>query len=308
MSYVLEHWTFDPVVIAIGLTALAHEVGLRRLNHRSSPVSSYRRRRNSWMFYAGLVLLTMAIVSPIDYWASSYFYIHMIAHIILSFFAPMLIVAGAPWVPLMFALPVRTRRSVGRFFYLSQKAEPIRAAGRGIRNPWVAFGSFNVTMLIWHIPALLDLSERNNLVHIWLMHTSFIVTGLLFWLQIIPSHPIKRTLGPVVQVGAIIATNVVMTVLAMSMSILTSVSWYKVYNNVPGVTFSPFADQQIGAAILWVCGDFWALPTISIIIRKAIETEGSFSAVFDRIMGRGAAPSIESFRRPVVDVTDGPTE
>ena len=300
MNYVLHHWSFDPIVVAIALTVGAHEVGLRRLARRSSSRNTRRRRRNSLLFYTGLVLLVLAIVSPIDYWASEYFFIHMIAHIILSFFAPMLIVAGAPWVPLMFALPVRARRSVGRFFYLGAKAAPARALGRIIRNPWVAIGSFNAAMLLWHIPYLLDLSERNVAVHIWLMHTSFIVTGLLFWLQIIPSHPIKRTLGPVVQVGAIIATNVIMTVLAMSMSVLTSVSWYSVYDHVPGVTLSSFADQQMGAAILWVCGDFWALPAVIIIIRNAIENEGTFTRAFDKLMGRAAAPSIESFRRSAV--------
>ncbi len=308
MNYLVRHWSFDPVLIVIVLTVAAHELGLARLKRRSSKRNSWRRRRNSLLFYAGLLLLLIAIVSPLDYWASEYFFVHMLGHLLLSFFAPMLIVAGAPWVPLMFALPVGARRSVGRFFYLSPKAEPARVIGRFIRNPWVAFGSFNVAMLVWHIPSWFDLAEQNAFVHIWLMHTSFIVTGILFWLQIIPSHPIKPAVDPVIQVGAIVVTNVIMTLLAISMSILTSVSWYKAYNHVPGVTFSPFADQQIGAAILWVCGDFWALPTISIIIRKAIETEGSFSAVFDRIMGRGAAPSIESFRRPVVDVTDRPTE
>ena len=311
MEYVTQHWTFDPFVVIVIITVIANEVGLGRLRHHSLPARTRRRRRNSLVFYAGLAVLLLAIVSPIDYWSARYFFVHMIEHILIVFAAPVLIVTGAPWIQLMFALPVRTRRDIGRFLYLSHKARGIRAVGRFLRSPWFALVSFNAVMVLWHLPALFELAERNQAVHVWAMHTSFFVTGVLFWLQIINSYPMKPARGAVWQASSIVATNVIMTVLAMSMSILTTVSWYSNYAHIPGVTLSPFADQQIGAAILWVCGDFWALPALIVIIRRAIAEEGSFSSVIDRFTQRDSAQSVATFRprrAPTSTTTDSVDE
>ena len=306
MNYLMQHWSFDPFVVIVALTVTANELGLSRLRQHSVLARSRRRRRNSLIFYAGLASLLVAISSPIDYWSSNYFFVHMIEHVIIVFLAPVLVVAGAPWIPLMFALPVKTRRKVGRFFYLNKKARVFRVVGRFIRSPWVAIISFNAAMLVWHVPALFDLSERNQLVHVWAMHTSFFITGVLFWLQIVESYPMKPLRGPLWQAGSILVTNVIMTLLAMSMSMLTTTSWYSVYAHVPGVSLSPFADQQIGSAILWVCGDFWAFPALIFVIRRAIAQEGSFSSVIDRLTHR-AAPTLESFRPQRVS-TSTPTD
>ena len=284
MTYVLDHWSFDPMLVIIAVTGLAHAVGLGRLNARSRPAAARRRNRRSTYFYGSLVVLALTISSPIDYWASDYLFVHMIEHVLLAFAFPVLLVAGAPWVPLWHVLPVRPRRVVGRFLYLSPAAAGLRAVGRFIRRPAVAVVSFNAAMVVWHLSGPFDYGELHPEAHIWLMHASFIVTGVLFWLQIIPSHPMRPARGPVWQAGAILVTNVVMTVLAISMSFLTDSSWYSVYAHVPGVTLSPFADQQIGAAILWVCGDFWAYPALAIIILRAIKSEGSFSAALDRAL------------------------
>jgi putative membrane protein len=296
MNYVTHHWTFDPFVVVVALTVVAHEIGLHRLASHSATSRRRRRRRSSLLFYAGLALLLAVVVSPIDYWSSSYFFVHMIEHLLISLAVPVLIVAGAPWIPLLFVLPVRERRRLGRFVYLSSRARGLRVVGRFVRSPWFAVLSFNAAMLVWHIPSWYELSERNQLVHGFLMHGSFVVTGVLFWLQIVPSHPMKPSRGPIWQAGAIVATNILMTVLAISMSILTAVSWYPSYTGIRGVTLNPFADQQIGAAILWVCGDFWALPALYVIIRRAIESEGSISNVFDRMTGRGAMPTLAEFQ------------
>ena len=279
-------------MIVVAVVLVWHEVGLAHLARRSRHARTVERRRRSFFFYGGLAVLLLAVVSPIDYWADDYFLAHMIEHILIMFFAPILIVAGAPWLPLVHAFPVQMRRRVGRSVLLGSWASPLRVLGRFVTNGVFAVVLFNVVMVAWHLPAAFDAAENNQNIHIWLMHASFFFAGVLFWLQIIPSYPIKPKLTTVGKIGALVVTNVVMFVLAMALSIFSSSSWYSVYNHVPGVSLSPFADQQIGAGILWICGDFWALPALIWVIHQAIEEEGSASALVDRLLHRAPLQSL----------------
>lgn len=290
MDFLTQHWTFGPYVVLAAVAAAVHELGLRRLARRSEPAHRRARRRRSYLFYAGLLLLLVAVASPIEYWSYRYFYVHMVGHILVSFFVPILVVAGAPWVPFLHAAPVAARRRVGRALLLGRHAAGVRAAGRAILAPWTALVAFNAAMVLWHMPAPFDLAQTSGFVHTWLMYGSLFATGVLFWLQFIPSRPFRPQAGPAWQIGAIVGTNFVMFVLAMSMSILTGHSWYSVYADVPGVTLSPFADQQLGAAILWICGDFWAVPALSLVIKRAVDQQGSLSEVLESIVHRSPGP------------------
>jgi cytochrome c oxidase assembly factor CtaG len=298
VSYLVDNWSFDPFIFVVAGLVVLNELGLANLRRRSVPARTRTRRLSSLFFYAGLALLLLTVTSPIDYWSSDYFYVHMIEHILIAFFAPILIVAGAPWLPLLHGLPVGTRRRLMRTVLLGRYSQGLRAIGRFVVNPWTALVSFNVVMVLWHVPALFDAAEENQAVHIGLMHASLFLTGVLFWLQIIPSYPFRLKASPLWQIGAIISTNVLMFVLAMTMSLFSASSWYTVYAHVPGVSLSPYADQQIGAAILWVCGDFWAIPALVVVIRRAMEDKEDFTQRVDRLFHRAPSPPLEAFRPP----------
>jgi len=302
MIYLTGHWSFDPFGILALAVAAWHEIGLRRLARRSRPDRTRQRRIRSLWFYAGLGVLLLAVESPIDYWADDYFFAHMIQHLLLMFAAPSLIVAGAPWQPLLAALPRRTGRSVTRGVLAGGRhggARPLRGLGGLLLRPWVSVALFNAAMLLWHLPGPFDLAEENQAVHIWLMHGTMFGTGVLFWLQIIPSPPFRRRMPLLSQAGALLGTNVVMIGIAMTLSIFVQGSVYPVYDHIPGITLPPFADQQIGAGILWVCGDFWAMPSMVVIVRRMVAAEGSMSAAVDKILSRGSArPGSWGWGRP----------
>jgi len=113
-------------------------------------------------------------------------------------------------------------------------------------------------------------------------------------MQFIPSRPWRPTLSPFARVGALLVTNVVMTVIAMALSFLASgpsttsvirCSICQLASMTP-TTLNPFADQQIGAAILWVCGDFWCYPALVMALRLATKNDANSSAMDQVLRGR----------------------
>jgi len=281
VSHPLSHWSYGPLVLLLAL-ATWHAIGLRRMPAQTST----SRWRPAW-FYGGLLVLIVALASPLDWWGYRYFYLHTVQHLLLMFAGPTMIVAGAPWRPLLAALPGGGAGRVGAVLATG----PVRALGRLLTHPAVVLAAFNLAMVGWVIPGALDLSLRNRFVHVWLANGSMLLAGVLFWLLVIDSPPLRVRPGLAVQAGLLLGTNVIMWGLAMSMSLFATHSWYSVYAHVPGVGLSPYGDQLLGAGILWVCGDFWAVPALVIVVRRLIAREqGDADAAIDRILGQGSAP------------------
>jgi len=293
--------------VAVLLFVAIHECGLRSLNRRSTSQHAQRRRRRLWLSYAGLAVLALSIVSPLQYWSMQYFWIHMLQHVSVMLAAPALYVAGAPVLPLLHAVPVGLRRRILRRIFVRPTRHPLRLVGAFLISPVFAVLFFNVVMVVWMIPGIFNPIMGSTKLHIGLMLSSFFLSGLLFWLQFIPSSPFKPSLSPFGQAGALLATNLIMTIIAIVLSFFTTVAWYNfgaamegmgsmsMGMSMPIITLNRVADQQIGAAILWVCGDFWCFPALFMAFRRSMSDDDPRD-IFSSFLKRHRNMSVEEFR------------
>ncbi len=278
-------WQVSPLgVLALAL-GVAHEVGLRRLAARQTPAHRLRTRRRSVAFYAGLAILIVVVSGPLERWAMTWLSVHMVIHVIEMFYLPPLLIVGAPWVPLLFALPVGPRRRVLRFLYRSTRRPWPHGLKATVTSPVFAIVLFNGVMVIWHVPVVFDWASWNGWVMDWLMAPSFLLSGILFWRIILPSHPAPARGSTRIQIVAVVVTAFEMLVLAMAMAIFTKTPWYSMNVLMEGPA-AALRDQRWAAGILWVCGDFWAIPALVLLAYRIYGSEGGVSASLERALGR----------------------
>jgi putative membrane protein len=278
VSAVFDHWSFDPFLIGVVVLAAVHGRGLARrlraIDRSGRPVAPWLGQAFLWWF--GLLVLVIAVVSPIDYWSDLYLTAHILQHILLAFVAPPLIVLGAPWLPLLRGLPRPWARRFGRLLQ-QVRAVPSRgpavaalaAVVRFLARPWTAVVAFNMVMVFWHLPGPFDLAASNGVVHVWLAHGMFFGLGVGLWLQVFGSYPFRPVLPPPGRLLALVSTNAVMVVVAMTLVMFTQ-DLYPWYSTVETAA-SQAADQQIAGAILWVCGEVTFLPSILYTVARWLE-------------------------------------
>ena len=216
--------------------------------------------------------------------------IHMIGHIVVMFLVPMGLVASGSARSWWWLLGARGRRRILRWWYVDRKWH----APRWLAHPVTAAIVLNCVMVAAHTPRIFDAIMEHTWSMDWIMEPAFLLSGLFFFHFIISSPPRKSRVRLRLQLFMVVLTMFEMLVMAMAMSIFTKASWYTVMNPVPGMAGMPgmgmhattlaqaFHQQQLAAAILWICGDFWAVPCLVLIVRRLVIRDGSLLAALER--------------------------
>lgn len=214
--------------------------------------------------------------------------VHMVGHIILMFMVPMGLVFSGAARSTWWLLNRSTRRRLLRWWYVDRRWR----VPRWLAHPFTAALVMNGVMVASHTPVVFDAVMEHTWAMDWIMEPAFVLSGLFFFHFILSSPPRKNHVRLRYQLVMVLFTMVEMVVLAMSMAIFSHTSWYSVMQPVAGATTmtgmhassmaQAFQQQQLAAAILWICGDFWAVPCVIEIVRRVVAREGSVFGALDR--------------------------
>lgn len=234
-------WSFDPLlVLAIGLAAWAYTVAYRRARR----VAPKPPNATHWVPYAaGLVVLTVALASPLDAIGERYLIsAHMLQHVLLADLAPALIVLGlrAPILPL--GLPKAGLRMVA----------PGGRLGRVIHvltRPWVALPVWALATWAWAVPSIFEYAAANPVVH-GIQHATLFYAGLAVWWLIVDPLPSERRKPHPIRLGYLAFTRAVSAAICLPLTWLGT-TFYPAYAGAPRVYgISAIRDQQLAGAAM----------------------------------------------------------
>ena len=252
----------DPLVIlGITLSAVVYWRGTRAVRLETWRV---------WSFYAGLLVIAAALISPLATLAEQLFLAHMIQHLLLIMVGVPLMLLGAPSVPLARGLP-REIRTV--YFVPLARSRFVHAIARLLRNPIVALGTYVVLLTAWHVPPLYDAAVENAVIHA-LEHFTFIAIAIVFWLQVIDPLPFRSPLSYPLRIVYLFVATAHNTALGGILA-FADPTLYPYYANLVTRPFGVSAgfDEQAGGAIMWVPGGMVHLIAISFAFAAWLNAE-----------------------------------
>lgn len=219
-----------------------------------------RSKSAAALFVTGVVLMLLALVSPLDPLGDDYlFSAHMLQHILLNMLAPPLFVLGLPaWlVQRMLQRPL------------------IAGAERVLGQPAVAWLLGTVTLLIWHVPALFDATLENENIHIF-EHLTFLVTGTILWWPVFMRH--ERRLAPMLGAFYLFLASVPNGLLGIVLTFVRTPlyeGYLHPHDELGALALirdrwglDPLTDQALGGAFMWVLGSAIYLAGILVLVAR----------------------------------------
>jgi putative membrane protein len=253
-------WPVDPLVM-LGLVTAAVVYTLGSMRLRRAGRWSLRRAAAFW---AGIVAIGVALLSPLDVAAETLFSAHMAQHLLLMVVAAPLLVVARPVPTLFMAFPSGSRRTAAR------ARAAVAFVPRVLRRPVVAFGVVTVAMWSWHAPTLYNAALVNEPVHA-IEHGSFLVASLLAWSVALRKD--RRDVSNAFGRALFLVAFALQGALLGALLVLASAPLYSVRRGGPALWgLTALQDQQLAGALMWIPPAAVYLVAIAAVLFGAFRT------------------------------------
>ena len=256
---VFSSWNLDPWLLIPALViSLLYARGWSR-QHKRAPHRFGVPQLVS--FYAGLITVLLALVSPLDTFAGWLLTVHMIQHLLLMMVAPPLILYGNPYLPFLAGMP-RSFAKDGLAPFLASVT--LRRVGRLVTHPVFCWTAFVFTTIAWHTPPMYQLALNSPTWHA-VEHVCFLTTALLFWSPIIQPYPLVPQMPRWSIIPYLFLADFQNTALSAFL-IFYERALYPAYETVPRIAgMTVLEDQAAAGAIMWVASSIFFLIPVGII-------------------------------------------
>src|SRR5882757_81020 len=221
--------TFAPLqLLPLAVVAVLYVRRASTLAQRGRPVPVWRQV----CFASSLLLILMALASPLGHVSSELLAAHMAEHLIIGDLAALLMVLGLTG-PLL--QPLLAIKAIDRL--------------RILAHPLVAFPIWFVDLAVWHTPALYQATLHNEALHA-LEHGMFISAGVLMWMPLFGPLPKPSWFGLPAKLGYLIAVRLAGTVLG-NIFMWSNTVFYPDY--AKGEAYwhvSPITDQGVAGVVM----------------------------------------------------------
>lgn len=238
-------WSADWWLIGLLLAAAGfYAVGCLRLRHDGS-LGKVLGPLRQLAFWSGMLVLVLALLSPVDAIADRMFSVHMVQHLLLMIVAPPLLVWGRPMLVWLWAFPLDRRRSIGRWWNGSRR---LRTTYEFLMRPLSIWLLASVALWLWHIPGMYDWALDNEFVHA-VEHACFFLTSLAFWTLVTAPYG-ERQVNHGLALLSLFTFALHSGILGALLTFATS-PLYRMHG-LPLYSLTPLQDQQLAGLIMWI--------------------------------------------------------
>lgn len=242
---ILTRWHLSVPTLAVLLVAAGlYAWGMVRVRRRH-PARPWPLLRAA-AFYGGLAVVAIALMSIVAVYDTTFFWVHMIQHLMLIMVAPALLVTGRPLILALHASrnPLHTR--LKRLL----RSGPVTL----LSNPLVAIPIYSAVVVGTHLTGYNNLAVTHRGAEI-AEQIAYLVAGYLYFLPGFGDEPIRWRMSYPAKMLILLLVMPIDTFTGIALLMTMQEPWpaYAAQHHTWGP--SPLTDVHWGGAVMWVGGD-----------------------------------------------------